>query len=148
MEYVCSIGNKKFSTEEELVKHMISNYTIIDTTGGDISAIHSQLQNEFPFAKINAVETDDYNSIYGKYLVNMIASELGADLNFYLGEFSNVDYYHRSYTEIEEAVSHYKRVFSTNEIIIDKLKARYSPDEVKTNQIFESDLNNMTQLVL
>lgn len=57
--FVCQIDKKTFSSEDELVKHMLTDHTMQHANDVKIEHIVYKLQEAFPFAKINVEETKD-----------------------------------------------------------------------------------------
>jgi hypothetical protein len=138
--FISKIDNKKFNTQEELVNHLISNYSMIDSNGGGCSIIFKKLQEEFPFAKINV--TINHEKEYGEYLVKMIWKSFNADFNFYIGEFNARDSYYTSFKTVDDAINYYRRFITSKDEIIDKLKIKYSPESIVVDRMFEGYLNS------
>ncbi|PLR72276.1 hypothetical protein [Bacillus sp. UMB0728] len=138
--FVSKIDNKSFTSEEGLIKHLLSNYSMVDTSEGESIEIYNELKEAFPFADISVTESS--LPTYGNWLVKMDWKEYNADFCFYIGEHGEFDYYYMSYVNTKEAINSYMQFIEHSDEIIQKLKNTHSPESVEITQMYEGDMNS------
>lgn len=146
--YVSKIDNKTFNTEEELIEHLKINFSMIDETGGKSANILKELQEAFPFAKINVTESSEKR--YGSHTCSMNWCEYNADFTFYIGKNIDYDYYYMSFENVEKAIIYYRNFLNYKDQIENKLFMAYNPEKIEIGQMYEgdSDSNNSIQFIM
>lgn len=136
--YFCKIDNTSFSNKNDLVKHLLNNYTIEEVKKTESIDVFGKLQNSFPFAKIDVRELAEEDK-YGDYHVNMYWKKYDAQFSFYIGESSDSSYYEYHFDSVGDAILHYNNFLTAKEEIITMLTSRYPISNLTIGQMYDGD---------
>ena len=136
--FVCKIDAQRFSTQEELMAHFLQHHSVEDTTGGEMTEIMHQLQEAFPFAKVNVRKAKKEKT--GLYTCNMVWEEENADFSFCIGQQEDLDYYTYDESEfdtVESAIAYYQRFLDVKNEVFIKLPHLYPIESLHIQQMYE-----------
>ena len=141
--FISKIDNKSFTTQEDLIEHLVRHYSLEDTLEGKTAEIVNKLQNAFPFAEVRVMETaNSGEKTFGSHKVLMNWLEFDSDFTFFIGISEDVNYYYPQFENIEGAIEYYFEYVSAKDEIISELNKIYYPDNIQVLQMFEGDSNN------
>jgi len=147
--YVCKLDNESFSSKEELIDHLVDKYSMVDESEGLQSHIVSRLMNAFPFAQVN-VKVNEENPDSYRVSMDWKPKYEDADFDFVIGkrDESEVYYLDLYFKNVEEAIMHYQNFINKYEVITEKLKEKYNPDNIYIGQFFEDSYHQDRSSIL
>jgi hypothetical protein len=132
-EYICTIDQSVFNTEEQLVKHLIKMYSIEQVKGENKSKILNVLSENFPTADIEIILED------GVPLVNMVVPGYGENyFHFKISEKNDGNIYGvTTYLTVEEAITHYKLFFAHADELVKEIEKKFNAHTISIEQLIE-----------
>lgn len=135
-EYVCTIDQAKFTSEEELVNHLKSLYSFAQAPGKDTSLIHKQLQDAFPEADVVIKNKNiDTEGIF----VKLVFAKWKSDFEFVISNtYDETLYYNDTYFKtVNEAIDYYKGLIAQKDELIKAIYEKFDADGIKVHQIYD-----------
>lgn len=120
--YYCEMDKSVFSTEDELIKHIRSNYVhVFEGKDHEVSDLLTSLQNEFPDYEINIREGSGW---YAQYIVELTKGE--STVTQHYGEKSDDSYYNLNKpSRYDQLIVQIKEKINTYEAILRQVKEKY-----------------------
>lgn len=139
--YISKLDNKSFSDKDDLIKHLLENYSMEDNKEGQSNEALKLLQEAFPFAKIDIQELNKEKR-YGDFHINMQWREYNADFSFYVGYYSEDSWYENHFVTIDDAIRNYEYFIHKKDEIINEINNRYSPEYISVEQMYDGDYDS------
>lgn len=134
-QYVCTIDQAKFSSEEGLINHLKQYYSLVENIEGKSSTALTVLKEAFPEAVIELTEREN-----GSIVVDLVFKDYGAEFNFLIHTDDNHDEYcRRTFSNIDDAIKNYKWYLDQKDQLVKGLKERINATDIEITQIYESD---------
>ena len=131
-EYICTIDQSVFNTEEKLVKHLMKMYSIEQEKGENKSHILKVLSENFPIADINIYSEEEEPT------VNMYIAKYGANFNFKISEDISGSFHGLTvYNTLEEAIIHYKTFLAHADELVKEIEKNFNAHTISIEQLVE-----------
>jgi hypothetical protein len=136
-KYICKIDGKEFTEYNDLLDYIQNTYVDVvvitdkDENGLNVESIYKKFKRVMPeYVNIRVNKDNDLD----RYLVN-IDSNI-CNFSFYIG-YSEWEYYHNVFINVEDAIKYYQEFFKTADKIIEKVEQEYKL-KLSVNQLWES----------
>lgn len=148
MRYFSKLDNKSFANKDELIKHLVDNYSLEGDEQGDAQIVLKTFQEKFPYAEIDIEQLDKENK-NGQYLLNMSWSKYNdAQFTFFIGESSESPFYYYQFNTVDEAVDHYNYFVEKAEEITKGFIKKYNAEDVIIDQMYDGDCNSSSGILI
>lgn len=134
-EFVCTIDHTKFNTEEALVKHLLTYYSMKQEPGENSSDILKKTQEAFPEAHIEVV----YNPLRENSVpyVEIIIPNCGAMFSFYIDDDTSKVHGVVVFKTVEEAIDHYEGMLNEKDKLVQAVMDKFKTEKVVVSQVHQ-----------
>ncbi|RNB59356.1 hypothetical protein EDM57_04230 [Brevibacillus gelatini] len=132
-QYICTIDNIKFTSEQELISHIKNNY-IKELTDESSFDIYDTLKNAFPDADIDIVENNSEDIHVSMYFKNY-----ESNLEFKIKKNPDFEdtYYYSVFSTVEDAIKYFKDNFiKKSEYLVQCLKEYFNFENIEITGLF------------